>query len=70
MRTFSVTSGDGAHACFCVGPQDGAPCCPCEVRNRGLFVRDGRWIEPARGERDLGAAYDASFFDTSNEPTN
>jgi len=35
--------------CFCTGPKNGQPKCPCEMR--GLIQRDGRWIEP---ERDLG----------------
>ena len=37
--------------CNCIGPQRGAPYCPCEMRARGVFERDGRWVEP---ERDLG----------------
>lgn len=38
-------------ACACVGPQNGQPLCPCQMR--GVIVRDGRYIMP---ERDLGPA--------------
>ena len=37
------------HACFCVGPQNGEPLCPCGMR--GLVQRDGRWGKP---EKDFG----------------
>ena len=36
-------------ACNCVGPQNGEPLCPCQMRN--VIVRDGRYIQK---ERDLG----------------
>lgn len=36
-------------ACFCVGPQNGQPRCPCAMR--GIIIRDGRYIQP---EVDLG----------------
>lgn len=35
--------------CFCVGPQNGQPVCPCRMRN--VVVREGRYVE----ETDLGA---------------
>jgi hypothetical protein len=35
--------------CGCVGPQNGEPLCPCQMR--GIIVRDGRYIRP---EQDLG----------------
>lgn len=57
----------GSHACCCIGKQGGEPFCPCEMRARGIFKRDGRWVEPARGERDLGSALDISDFFTGNE---
>jgi len=38
-------------ACNCIGPQSGQPYCPCLMRAKGVFKRDGRWIEP---EKDLG----------------
>lgn len=43
------------HACACIGPQDGEPVCPCQMR--GIVVRDGRYIRP---EQDLGPAIKAS----------
>lgn len=30
-------------ACFCVGPKNGEPLCPCRMRN--VQVRNGRYIE-------------------------
>lgn len=43
--------------CNCVGPQSGAPFCPCEIQRRGIYIRAGRWIEPARGEIDHGPVW-------------
>lgn len=39
-------------ACFCIGPQNREPACPCRMRN--IRVRNGRYVE----ERDLGEAPD------------
>lgn len=36
-------------ACECIGPQNGEPRCPCQMKN--VVIRDGRYIEK---ERDLG----------------
>lgn len=36
-------------ACNCVGPRNGEPRCPCQMRN--VIERDGRWIML---EQDLG----------------
>lgn len=44
--------GDGADrswSCNCIGPQNGEPLCPCQMR--GVEQRSGRWVVP---ERDLG----------------
>jgi hypothetical protein len=30
-------------ACFCVGPQNGDPLCPCRMRR--VKVKDGRYVE-------------------------
>jgi hypothetical protein len=57
---FELKGATEAQACHCIGPQNGCPVCPCEARKRGIFQRDGRWIEPARparGERDLGPVW-------------
>lgn len=35
-------------ACFCMGPQNGEPFCPCIMRERGIIKRDGKWIEPEK----------------------
>lgn len=40
---------DEIHSCYCVGPQNGEPLCPCRMRS--VIVRDGRYIQP---EQDLG----------------
>ena len=44
-------TGQEPRACFCIGPRNGEPLCPCAMRMRGIFKRDGHWIEP---EHDLG----------------
>lgn len=38
-------------SCNCIGPQDGAPLCPCQMVAQGIIVRDGRYVLP---EQDLG----------------
>lgn len=38
-------------SCFCIGPQNGEPLCPCQMRH--IIVRNGRYIKP---EVDLGPA--------------
>ena len=35
-------------ACCCIGAQNGAPLCPCRMKN--VVIRDGRYVE----ETDLG----------------
>ena len=35
--------------CFCIGPQNGEPLCPCKMRR--VVIKDGRYI---LRERDLG----------------
>jgi hypothetical protein len=42
--------------CFCIGPQDGAPVCPCRMRS--LRIQHGRYVEvidhgPAPAPDDL-----------------
>lgn len=69
LKTYSVQTCVPATSCHCVGAQTGQPYCPCEMRQRGIFMRDGRWVEPARKERDLGPAHPASMFDTSGGGT-
>lgn len=32
-----------ARACHCVGPQDGKPLCPCQMR--GVQVINGRYVQ-------------------------
>lgn len=49
-----TTNGTGGgwldtFACNCVGPRNGQPRCPCQMRN--VIEREGRWIVP---EQDLG----------------
>lgn len=45
-------------ACGCIGPQNGEPLCPCMMRARRIYKKDGRWIEP---EKDLGPVSKGSF---------
>lgn len=44
------------HVCNCVGPQNGEPYCRCQMEAKGVFIRDGRYVLPARPEMDLGPA--------------
>lgn len=39
----SSALGDEPHACFCVGPQDGQPLCPCAMK--GVRIENGRYIQ-------------------------
>lgn len=43
-----MSSGYPAGACGCVGPQNGQPLCPCQMRN--VRIKDGRYVR----EQDLG----------------
>jgi len=45
-------------ACNCIGPQRGEPYCPCAMKSKGVYQRDGRWIEP---EKDLGSVYENKY---------
>lgn len=38
-------------SCYCTGPIKGEPLCPCMMRIRGIFQRDGKWFEP---EHEVG----------------
>lgn len=38
------------HPCGCIGPQEGAPLCPCRMRN--VQIVNGRYVETI----DLGPA--------------
>lgn len=42
--------GDLPHACNCIGPQNGDPVCPCQMRS--VSIRNGRYVRVI----DLGAA--------------
>lgn len=44
----SLEDGHEIRACHCIGPQKGAPACPC--RMEGVTIKDGRYVEI----RDLG----------------
>jgi len=49
--TNKLIFGEAAHSCSCIGPQNGQPYCPCQMRAFGVYERGGRWVQP---ERDLG----------------
>jgi len=53
---------DQGKICFCIGPQNGEPKCPCEMK--GLIQRDGRWIQP---EVDLGPVSIEALKEQSDE---
>jgi hypothetical protein len=47
-------------SCFCRGPQNGQPLCPCQMR--GVTVRNGRYVRetdlgPAPPARDVAGAF-------------
>jgi len=48
--------------CFCMGPQNSEPLCPCQMRAMGVFKRDGEWILPAKEEEVLGTVKDKDVF--------
>jgi hypothetical protein len=50
MQYQGVRASGTAHACNCIGPQNGQPLCPCQMSS--VHVRDGRFVQ----ERDLGPA--------------
>lgn len=39
------------HSCFCVGPQNGQPLCPCLMKS--VVIKDGHYVIP---EKKLGPA--------------
>lgn len=55
-EAWNIEQGKGHHSfryelrqCFCVGPQNGEPLCPCKMTQ--VEIRDGRYIQR---EVDLG----------------
>lgn len=38
-----TSSSDAAYSCFCRGPQNGQPLCPCAMRD--VTIRDGRYVQ-------------------------
>ena len=46
----SSTPAPAARPCNCIGPQNGDPVCPCQMR--GVSVRNGRYVKVI----DLGPA--------------
>ena len=45
-----ATSHTSPRECFCVGKKNGEPYCRCEMQIRGVYQRDGQWVEPPRNE--------------------
>lgn len=39
----SLKADTSYRACFCVGPQDGKPLCPCRMQN--VKIVNGRYVE-------------------------
>lgn len=39
----ATSDGGGVRSCFCIGPQNGQPKCPCMMVNMRQI--DGRWVE-------------------------
>ena len=51
LQSKATTNGNQFRVCFCIGPQNGDPVCPCRMRN--VKIIDGRYKEIL----DLGPAY-------------
>lgn len=61
----SVKPNTTVHSCFCIGPKNGQPVCPCRMRN--LQVQDGRYVEVIdHGPADL-RKLGRTFEDLQNE---
>jgi hypothetical protein len=45
--------------CFCMGPQDGQPLCPCRMRH--VQVKDGRYVEMIDHGPALSDAEDSDY---------
>lgn len=43
-----TSDSDASRSCFCRGPQNGQPLCPCAMQ--GVEIRDGRYVRV----QDLG----------------
>lgn len=61
-----MAGGQSSSACFCVGPQGGAPVCPCRMRS--VRVENGRYVEtidhgPVERKTRL---VPGAFWDTDN----
>lgn len=60
LYKFTVKAESKTTECFCVGPKNGEPFCRCDMLRRGVYQRDGQWVEPPKGEvihgpvRDFG----------------
>lgn len=52
-----------ASSCFCIGPQNGQPLCPCQMRS--VTQVDGRWVRT----QDLGPvnSYESMMKDYEEE---
>lgn len=48
IRKYVHKHRNDVHACNCIGPQNGQPVCPCQMR--GVTVENGRYVQ----KRDLG----------------
>lgn len=51
---YASSTAGSAHACNCIGPQNGQPLCPCAMRN--VTIENGRYVRKI----DLGPAPAAS----------
>jgi hypothetical protein len=47
LNDIPVTDRD-IRPCFCIGPQNGEPFCPCQMRNLKVYRRDAEWVIPER----------------------
>lgn len=52
---FGQVQAQPAAPCNCIGPQNGQPRCPCQMRN--VQIKNGRYVIP---EQDLGPTKDTT----------
>lgn len=64
MTEWKLERDEASRACGCIGPQNGEPYCPCMMRAKQVYKKDGRWVEP---EKDLGPVFPSYFSKGPND---
>lgn len=53
-NAYRITAAPAINPCNCIGPQNGQPVCPCQMK--GVTIKDGRYIKI----QDLGPAHETT----------